>query len=307
MTLFGRLLAPVTRWLYQEPELLGGSSGSGAQTAAPLYNAKNAMSAIAAFPWVFTCVEVISVALSGVPLIAVRVDPNTGNRTILPSHPVLDLLAHPSPQCSGIAMRRQMYADFSLTRETYVRVLGTPGVDGIAIRLHPADVDPVIDPRTGLIEHYAWGDQKIPPSEMLMIRGIGWQSGIRASRAESPVHPLANGLKADQAARVFAQKAAASGQLEIMLKPSDPVAQFGKNGVKAVTEMYLTAKRAGHGMMVLNRALDVVPLSINSRDMEFPQLHIDVRDETLAVFGVPPIMVGLPGANYGTAREQSRN
>ena len=306
MTLFGRLLAPVTRWLYQEPELLGGSSGTSAQAARELYNAKNAMSAIAAFPWVFTCVEVISVALSGVPLIAVRIDPKTGNRTILPSHPVLDLLKRPSPQSSGVAMRRQMYADFTLTRESPMRVMGTPGVDGVAIRLHPNDVTPVVNERTGLVDHYAWGEQKIPPGEMFMVRGIGWESGIRAARAESPIHPLEKGLKADQAARVFAQKAAQSGQLEIMLKPSDPVAQFGKNGVKAVTDMYLTAKRAGHGMMVLNRALDVVPLSINSRDMEFPQLHVDVRDETLAVFGVPPIMVGLPGANYGTAREQSR-
>jgi len=305
MALFDRLLAPITRWLYQEPALVAGSGGTGSQPANKLYDAKNALSAMAAFPWFWACLDVISTDLSGVPLVAVHTDA-TGNRTILPSHPVLDMLSRPSPQCSGVAMRRQLYADFSAAREAYIRVLGTPGVDGVAIRLHPGDVTPNVDPRTGLIEHYDWGGQQIAPSEILMIRGIGWESGIRASRAESPVHSLAAGLTADQAARDFAKKAANSGQLEIMLKPSDPVAQFGKNGVKAVTDMYLTAKQAGHGMMVLNRALDVVPLSINSRDMEFPQLHVDVRDETLAVMGVPPVLVGLPGANYGTARQQSR-
>lgn len=300
------LAAPVLRWLYPDPLLADTAGGGETMGARTLYDARNALSTIAAFPWVLACVEVISTDLSGVPLVAVRTDPQTGARTIERDHPVLDLLRRPSPQTGGVAMRRQLYADFALCREAYIRIMGRPGVDGVAIRIHPADIEPQIDPATGLIDHYEWGKFKIRPSEVLMIRGIGWERGVRSARAESPVHALEPGLLAAQDARKFARKSAQNGRLEMLLKPTDPVAQFGSSGVQAIKDMYLAAKRDGSGAFVLNRAIDAVPLSISAREMEFSELDTRVRDEVLAVMGVPPVLVGLPGANYGTARQQSR-
>jgi len=307
MGLLDAFSAPIYRWLYPDPMFAetAGSDGD-TQGAREMYNARNALSAMAAFPWVMACLEVISTDLSGVPLVAVRTDPNTGKREIERNHPVLEMLKRPSPQTGGVAMRRQLYADFAAAREAYIRIMGKPGVDGIALRLHPVDIEPQIDPATGLIEFYKWGENKIPADQILMIRGLGWENGIRSSRAESPIKPLQQGLKAAQDARKFAQKSAQNGRLEMLLKPSDPVAQFGKSGVEAIKEMYLRAKRDGSGAFVLNRAIDAVPLSISSREMEFSELDSRVRDEVLAVFGVPPVLVGLPGANYGTARQQSR-
>lgn len=307
MGLLDALAAPVLRWLYPDP-MLADTAGSSSDVmgAREMYDARNALSAIAAFPWVRACVNVISTDLSGVPLVAVRIDPRTGDREIMKEHPVLDLLNRPSRQAGGVAMRRQLYADFTLVQEAAVRVIGRPGVDGVALRLHPADLEPWVDPSTGLIDHFLWGKIKLRPDEVLMIRGIGWETGIRSSRAESPIRSLESGLMAAKDARKFARKTAQNGRLEMLFKPTDPVAQFGRSGVEAIKEMYLSAKRDGSGAFVLNRAIDAVPLSISSREMEFSELDSRVRDEVLAVFGVPPVLVGLPGANYGTARQQSR-
>lgn len=309
MSILTQLTAPLyglTRWLYQEPALVASSAGgSDSLPARELYDAKNALSAMAAFPWVMACFEVISTDLSGLPLVAVEMGPD-GSRTILPDHPVLDLLRRPSVQCSGVSMRRQLYTDFTAVREAYIRVMGRPGLDGVAIRIHPKDIEPQINPSTGLIDHYLWGAQKIPPGEILMIRGSGWETGIRASRAESPIHSLQEGLLAARDARRHARESAKRGQIQMLLKPSDPVAQFGQKGVDAIRDMYLRATQAGHGLLVLNRALEATPLSLSPRELEFSQLYTDVRDEVLAVLGVPPVLVGLPGANYGTARQQAR-
>lgn len=307
MGILDALSAPVLRWLYPDP-LIADSAGpsSDVMGARELYDARNALSAMAAFPWVLACLEVISTDLSGVPLVAVQTDPRTGARTIIREHPVLDLLRRPSAQVGGVAMRRQLYADFAATREAYIRIVGRPGIDGVALRLHPADVEPQIDPSTGLIRYYMWGSQRLGASEVLMIRGLGWERGIRSSRAESPIHALEAGLKAAQDARKFARKSAQNGRIEMLLKPSDPTAQFGSDGVERIKDMYLRAKRDGSGAFVLNRAIDAVPLSISAREMEFSELEARVRDEVLAVMGVPPVLVGLPGANYGTARQQSR-
>lgn len=301
------LAATVTRWLYPDPLRIG--SASAVEGATSLYDARNALSAMAAFPWVKACVDVISTDLSGVPLVAVRMG-DDGQREVLTDHPVLDLLRRPSPQTGGVAMRRQLYADYTMTGEAYIRVIGLAGgrLDAapVALRLHPGDLEPQIDPQTGLIGWYKWGSKRLEVSEVLMVRGLGWERGIRSSRAVSAIQALESGLKASQEARNHARKSAARGQIQFVLKPSDPLAMFGPGGVQAVVDAFDEAAKAGRGTIVLNRSLDLMPMSLSPRDLEFSKLSDDVRTEVLAVFGVPPTVVGLPGANYGTARQEAR-
>lgn len=295
----------IQRWLFQDPEMAAASGdGRGAMVAAPTYNAENALSSIAAFPWVYACTQAIVTDLAGLPLIAVRDLPN-GQKEIVRDHPVLDLLKRPHPQCSGARMRRQLYADFVLSGEAVLRRIETSAGE-VLTRLHPVDVSPEIDPRSGLILFYQWGNEKLDPAEVLYIADIGWIRGIRASRGTSPIQSLESGLMAAQDARNHARKAAKRGRLEMLLRPSDVRTQFGKSGVEAVKETYTAAARAGDGVLVLNRALEATPLSMSPKELEFSQLATDVRDETLAALGVPPVRVGLPGANYGTAKQQTR-
>ena len=305
-TLAQRFTAPIRRWLYPDPQLSAASAGRAIQPAMAMYDARNALSAMAAFPWVLACLDVISTDLSGVPLIAVRQDV-TGKRTILTDHPVLDLLRRPSPQTGGVAMRRQLYADYAACREAYIRVIGDPTRPGaVALRLHPFDMTPVVDASTGLIEWFQWGAQKLPPAEVLMIRGLGWERGVRSARAVSPIQALQSGLEAAQRARDHAGASAERGQIQFLLKPTDPLAQFGEEGTRRIVEAFDKAAKDGRGVFVLNRALDMQPLTLSPREMEFGKLTTDVRDETWAVFGVPPSVIGGPGANYGTARQEAR-
>lgn len=303
-----RIADTVRSWLYPDPLLADWASSGGAPMVAhELYDPRKALSSMAAFPWIWACANLIATDLSGVPLVAVTIDPATGR--VLKrerEHPVLDLFRRSRRGTGGVAMRRQIYTDFALCQEASLRVIGTPGVDGIAYRLHPEDMEPYVDPATGLIDYFEWGGKRLPRDEVLWIRGIGWERGVRAARAESPIRSLENGLLASQEARKFARKAAKSGRVEFIIRPIDAVAQFGRSSVKAIKDMIVGARSDGTGVMILNRALDVTPISLSAREMEFSELDTRVRDEVLAVMGVPPVLVGLPGANYGTARQQSR-
>lgn len=308
-SLTARALATIQRWLYPDPLQMG--VGGSTQPAHSLYDARNALSAMAAFPWVLACLDVISTDLSGVPLVAVRETAN-GGREIVRDHPVLSLLRRPSPQTGGVAMRRQLYADYAAVRESYIRVIGQrpdgsiePGA--VMLRLHPYDVEPQVNTSTGLIQWFRWGDaQKLQPSEVLMIRGIGWERGVRSARAVSPIQALSAGLLASKEARDHARKSAKRGQIQFMVTPSDPLAMFGPGGVAAIVDEFNKAAESGSGVIVLNRALKLDQLSISPRELEFAKLSEEVRNEILAVFGVPPTIIGIPGASYGTARQEAR-
>ena len=61
-----------------------------------------------------------------------------------------------------------------------------------------------------------------------------------------------------------------------------------------------------HRPLVLEGGMQWQSMSITQRESEMLEFKKMDREEFLAAFGVPPIMVGLPNENYATAREARR-
>ena len=59
--------------------------------------------------------------------------------------------------------------------------------------------------------------------------------------------------------------------------------------------------------MVLSGQIDVTELKLSPRDVEYEKARIMARQSISAVAGVPPSILGLPSANYATARQQAIN
>jgi len=55
--------------------------------------------------------------------------------------------------------------------------------------------------------------------------------------------------------------------------------------------------------MVLSGQVDVKPLNLSPREMEFKASREMARENISAVMGVPSTVLGLPDANYATARQ----
>jgi HK97 family phage portal protein len=279
--------------------------------ARPQYSARTAMSSAAAFPWVWAAVQAIATDLSGLPLRAMRETVKTEGRRrrveveFDDAHPILRLLQRPNPRESGVRFRRQVYADFVLTGNAYVWRTGE-GVGAILQRLHPAHVEPMISQRTGLVEGYRFGDRTLSADEVLHIADISWTDDASAVLGESVIRCLHSGLVASKESRAQAAKAAKRGRLEMLLSPSDPIANMGREAGERLKEAYEAAVQNGDGVVVLNKAIEATPLSFSPRELEYQALNEQVRDEISAAMGVPPVRLGLPTANYGTAKQQMR-
>jgi HK97 family phage portal protein len=280
---------------------IGVSSGA-PLPASPRYPVNKSLSAMVANPWVWTAVQAISTDLSGLPLVAVK----DGKQ--LPSHWMLDLLKRPNPQVSGLELRKQLYADFALARNAYLRVWRDgSGRPFQLARIHPNKIQ-ALELDDGLIAGWTLTDtgKRLGLDEVLRIADISWTDDASVAYGQTVIEPLALGIQVDADVRKQAGKAARRGRLEMLLTPDGPLLAMPEEATRAIVEEYQTATETGRGVYVVGRNMKATPLSLTARDAEFAAISDRTRDEILAAFGVPEVRAGKPSANYGTAVQQMR-
>lgn len=277
----------------------------GVATGAPLrqdMSTHQAMSFLIQNPWVMVCVKAKAGDLAGLPLRAVLTE--GGVERILPTHPTLELLKRPAPRCSGLRLRRQVYADFELSGNAYLR---QPS-QNLLLRMNPALTTPYAS-SIGLINGYSYGPATGPTisaDEVLHIADISWTSKANEVLGESAARALRADVRASLLATQHTAKAATRGRPEFLMSPKNPEEPIGDTGARKVRDSFSRGLSENHGVMVVGDAFDVVPLNLTPRDLEFDKMDTRTRDRILAVFQVPPARAGLTSANYGTQKQQMR-
>lgn len=80
-----------------------------------------------------------------------------------------------------------------------------------------------------------------------------------------------------------------------------------KKEIRSEIVNYYSGIDGAHGALLLQGGVEVKPLTVNPKDIDFIRGKELNREEILAVFGVPPAMVGIFSyANYSNVREQIR-
>lgn len=272
------------------------------------YPTQRSMSAMAAFPWVRACVLAVVDDLSGLPLYAVEED-SAGGRARQSSNPVLDALRRPG-SITGRRLRRQLLVDFLLTGNAYIYVPSPAGMAlGLSplIRLHPSLVEVECN-AYGLVTGYKYnGIDRYSTEEVLHVADVSWADNVEQVLGESAIRTLHDDLTSMKAAKEMSARAAKRGRPDFLVSSKDPNVGLGKDGARKVAEAIEGALSRGHGALVVDEALDVTPLGLTPHDIEFQQQNEATIYAILAVFGVVPVRVGLPGANYGTAKTQMRS
>lgn len=281
--------------------------GSGGTPARSTYSVDRSMSAMAANPWVFTCVQAISTDLSGLPLVAIK--GNAPNERQLNEHWLIELLKRPSTKVSGKRFRKQLIADLKQSGNCYIRVYRrSPSERPYMLgRIPPQAIEPIV---AGDGEEVGWKltrtGAELPWHAVLHVSDVSWEASVSAVLGESPIRPLALGLQVDTDSRKHAGRAAKRGRLDMVLSPKDPEIQLGEKQVRGLVDEYGLAMESGEGVYVANMGIDAQPVSITARDGEFLGISDRTKNEILAVFGVPPVRAGDPAANYGTAKQQMK-
>jgi HK97 family phage portal protein len=225
-------------------------------------------------------------------------------------------LARPNPVASGQGLFEALYGHLQVSGNAYLEAVA---VEGRVRELHV-----------------------LRPDRMKVIPGAnGWPEGyeysangssVRFAQAEEPVAPILHmrlfnpiddhyGLSPlETAARsIDVHNAAGAWQkalLDNAARPSGALIYQGQGGERNLTEeqfarlkreletSYQGEANAGRPL-VLDGGLEWKPLSLSPKDMEQAEVkHVAAREIALA-FGVPPMLLGIPGdntfANYAEA------
>ncbi len=259
----------------------------------------------------FRCVKLIAEAAAALPLVlqdkVQRFD----------THPLLALLARPNAAQGRAELLEAIYGQLLLSGNAYVEAVA--GDAGLPLELHVLRSDrmSVVPGQDGwpVAFEYAVGAKKHrfsvgDATPICHIKSFHPQddhygfSPLQASAMAVDVHNAASRWSKsllDNAARP-------SGAL--VWKGSDGQGQMAEDQFRRLSDEietnYLGAKNAGRPM-VLEGGLDWKPMGFSPSDMEFQKTKEAAAREIALAFGVPPMLLGIPGdATYANYQEANR-
>lgn len=253
---------------------------------------------------VYRAVRMIAEAAASVPLLLYEGDNE------ISEHPLLDLIAHPSPD--------QTAADFLEAWYGFLLVAGNAYVEAVALggrlrELHVLRPDrmkviPGADGWPEAFEYSAGGRSVRFAAEP--VKGVRPILHVRLFHPDndhygmSPIEAAARAIDIHNAAGAWNK-----ALLDNAARPSGALVYAAANGnltgeqyarLKAELEdSYQGARNAGRPLL-LEGGLDWKPLSLSPKDMDFIEAkHAAAREIALAL-GVPPMLLGIPGDNTFT-------
>ncbi len=235
----------------------------------------------------------------------------------LTEHPLLDLLARPNQRQAGASFMEALYGYLLLSGNAYLELAG----GGAAHELHllrPDRVRVVADDAgwPAALE-YRQGSHK----RLITLEPEG--EGGRALQI-SLFHPLDDhyGLPPLEAALAALDTHNAAGRwnkalLDNSARPSGALVYAPKEGGNLTEDQYERLKteldegysgprRAGRPLL-LEGGLDWKAMGLTPKDMDFVQAKNAASRDIALAFGVPPMLLGIPGDNtYSNYQEANR-
>ena len=308
------MLNRLTRWLQAPPE----AKASRAQGAIALYVAGRAVwtprdyAALSREGFqknaiVHRAVRLVSKAAAALPLVL-----KAGGRE-LSEHALLALLARPNAREGGQRFLESLYGHLMVSGNAYLEAVS---LDGAPHELHALRPDrmrvvPDADGWPAAYE-YAVGtqcvrfaireDDALPPIlHLTLFHPADDHYGL------SPMEAAATALDIHNAAgawnKALLDNAARPSGALVVGGASLTDAQFDRLKSELETN-YQGAGNAGRPLL-LEGGLDWKPLSLSPKDMDFVEAKAAAAREIALAFGVPPLLLGLPGdsthANYAEA------
>ena len=260
----------------------------------------------------FRAVRMIAEAAAALPLVL------QDKRQRFETHPLLDLLARPNAACHRADFLEGVYSQLLLTGNAYVEAVTGEGVWPIELHLLRADrmsVVPGVDgwPKAydytvgGRSHRFHLGDG---PSPICHIRSVHPQDDHYGL---SPLQAAAQAVDVHNSASRWSK-----ALLDNAARPSGAIVYRGADGAGVLSsEQYdrlaseieanhQGARNAGRPML-LEGGLDWKPMGFSPSDMEFHQTKEAAAREIATAFGVPPMLLGIPGdATYANYQEAHR-
>lgn len=261
----------------------------------------------------FRAVRMVAEAAAAVPWIL------SENGARMSTHPILDLLSRPNPATDARSFLETLYGHLQLSGNAYVEAAAHDGL-GMPRELHAVRPDRMrVVPGTDgwpMAYEYKVGQKKHRWSMTGEIRPILHLKGFHPLNDHygmAPLEAAANSLDIHNAAQKWAK-----ALLDNAARPSGAIVFAGQDGngtlseeqyQRLITEIETNHAGAGNAgrPMLLEGGLDWRPMGYSPSDMEFLSTKNAAAREIALAFGVPPMLLGLPGDNtYSNYQEANR-
>ena len=281
-----------------------GASWSTGNGVTPVFSPRQSMAVFGKHAYTHACVTRASQDIASLPIKLLRGQGE--QQTEIDDHPVLDLFRQPSSITDGYLFREQFIVDLMMTGNVFTLIVGDPKSPTSLYRLHPENVRIIPDP-IKMIEGYEYSDGGssvvYPPERVIQIRSASWDNGSAGELYGSGiVEALNEEITADINAQRMASSGSKQGRPDVLLSPADPADIWDRRRRQEIMQAYKQMTEHG-GAMALSGQIQIEALNLSPRDLEFQALREMVRENISAVCGVPSTVLGLPDANYATARQ----
>jgi len=260
----------------------------------------------------FRVVKLIAEAASALPLVL----QDSGAR--YETHPTLSLIARPNPGQGRSELFEALYGQLLLSGDGYVEVVlddaGAP-VELHVLRSDRMSVVPGADGWPVAYEYRVGGRKHRFP----VVDGVSTICHIKAFHPQDDHYGLSPMQSAAAAVDVHnAASAWSKALLDNAARPSGAIVYKGPEGAETMTpdqydrllgemEAHHTGARNAGRPMLLEGGLDWKPMGFSPSDMEFQKTKESAAREIALAFGVPPMLLGIPGdATYANYQEANR-
>ena len=250
-------------------------------------------------PIVYRCVRMVAEAAGSIPWRAYH------GRDELPDHPALALLARPNPTDVGPAFLEALISNQLLFGNAFVEASLVDGAPRELYSLRP-DRMSIAPGRNGWPTAYEYtvaGDMiryEIPPDGVAPILHLKLFHPLDDHYGFAPIRAAQNALDVHNAAALWNK-----ALLDNAARPSGALVYSNPQGLsdeqferlKAELDENFSGGRNAGRPLLLEGGLDWKTLSLSPKDMDFKEAKASAAREIALAFGVPPLLLGLPGDN----------
>lgn len=252
----------------------------------------------------YRAINELAVSASQAAWTLYRVD-SQGNKVELTDHPLKQMMLRPNPMQGGTSFIEAVTAFYNISGNAYIEAVSPTGKAPQELHVLRPDRMQVIAGNTGPAgyEYTVSGSRKRWHADENAVLHVKTFNPLDDWYGLSPVEAAAYSVDLHNATlewnkALLDNRAQPSGSL--VYNPKEGPAYLGEDAYNRLKdqldEQYMGAKNAGRPML-LEGGLDWKQMGLSPQDMDYiNSKNVSARDIALA-FGVPPMLLGIPGDN----------
>jgi len=250
---------------------------------------------------VTACIDFLTTNALAAPLVLYRGEDR------VEAHPVLDLLAQPTPHATWSMLLSGLIQSLALDGNAYALRARSRAGDMAELHYIPHTAIEVVRDQMGMLSHYIYTvdglKEPIPVEEVVHLRrAADWR---RTYYGKAIVASLGPELWIDhEATRMTAAVMKNRGVPGGIIAPENDEDTVGSQEDLQATRQYMKDQFSGDkrgNWMVMGRAMKVTPFSFDPRWMDASSAHNFAEERITAAFGIPASVIGM-----GVGLEQTR-